>query len=269
MEHLSETISASKKVRKTIWNMVYRARASHVASAFSCVDLITYLYFSQRYNFNPTAAVSERDSVILSKGHACTAIYATLYNCGIISHDDILSYGQNASPLMHHISHKVTGVDFSTGSLGHGLSFSLGLALNDKLDGRLHKRFCILGDGELMEGSNWEAIFLASHLKLNNLILMIDYNNLQSLTTVDKTVGIEPLEQKFCSFDWFCQRIDGHNHYQIESALQQLDPKRPNVIVAETIKGKGISFIENSVKWHYKNPSEDEYNKGLKELSSA
>ena len=269
MEQLSEIILASGKIRKTIWEMVYRARASHVASAFSCADLIAHLYFSKLYNFYPKITISERDSIILSKGHACTAIYATLYHCGIISYDDVLSYGQDGSPLMHHISHKVPGVDFSTGSLGHGLSFSVGLALNDKLQGKKNKRICILGDCELMEGSNWEAILLASHLQLNNLILVIDYNNLQSLTTVDKTVGIEPIENKFYSFNWFSQRIDGHNHYQIETALKLLDLNRPNVIIADTIKGKGISFIENSVKWHYKNPSEEEYNLGLRELSNA
>lgn len=269
MDHLSEIISASRKVRTTIWEMVYRARASHVASAFSCVDLISYLYFSKLYNFSPEVVISERDSVILSKGHACTAIYATLYHCGIISDADILSYGQNGSSLMHHISHKVPGVDFSTGSLGHGLSVSLGLALSDKLEGNQNKRFCILGDGELMEGSNWEAILLASHLQLNNLVVFIDFNNLQSLTTVDQTVGIEPIEQKFLSFDWYSQQLDGHNYLEISNALNHLHPKKPNVIIANTIKGKGISFIENSVKWHYKNPSEDEYNNGLKELSSA
>ena len=269
MENLSEIISASVKIRKTIWEMVYRARASHVASAFSCVDLISHLYFSKLYNFNPKVTISERDSIILSKGHACTAIYATLYHCGIISYQDILSYGRDGSPLMHHISHKVPGVDFSTGSLGHGLSFSIGLALNDKLKVNKNKRICILGDGELMEGSNWEAILLASHLQLHNLILVIDHNNLQSLTTVDETVGIEPIENKFHNFNWFSQRVDGHNHYQIEDALKLVDLKRPYVIIADTIKGKGISFIENEVKWHYKNPSEDEYNRGLRELSNA
>lgn len=262
-------IEASKKVRQTVWEMIFRARASHVGSAFSCIDLISTIYFSGLFQICPEIPISNRDSFVLSKGHACTALYAILYHKGYLSKLDIESYGLDGSNLMHHASHKVNGVDLSTGSLGHGLNFSAGLALNDRIDNKSNTRICLVGDGELMEGSNWEAILFAAHMDLDNLLLIIDYNNLQSLTTVSETIAIEPLQDKFKAFGWGCQVINGHDCEAIRISMQRLSSNRPNVIIANTIKGKGISFMENSVEWHYRNPTYDEFEIGMEEIQRA
>lgn len=259
----------SKKIRKTILDMVYHAKASHVGSALSIADIVTYLYFSGRWCLHGPN-IENRDSLILSKGHACVAIYSALYHLKILGDEEISSYGKDGSNLMHHISHKVDGVDFSTGSLGHGLPFTVGLAVADLINGENNTtRFCIIGDGELAEGSNWEAMLFSAHNRLRNITLIVDNNNMQSLGTVDDTMQLQPISDKFISFGWEVFNVDGHDFEKLHAAMTSKKNSKPKVIIAKTIKGKGVSFMENKVEWHYKNPSEQEYFDALSEIGRA
>lgn len=266
-----QTFALAQRMRAHALCMVQRARASHIGSALSICDIVAVLYghvmkFDAK---NPTWA--ERDRFILSKGHACVAIYAALAEAGFISKDSLLNYGQDHSILMNHISHKVPGVEFSTGSLGHGLPFGTGKALAAKKRGQGWRTFVQLSDGELGEGSNWEAMMFAAHHGLDNLVAIIDYNKLQSLTTVEQTLRIEPLAYKLAAFGWAVRELDGHDHAALIEALTSTpwEPGKPSFLIAHTIKGKGVSFMENSVDWHYKSPSAEQLAQALGELNHA
>lgn len=241
-------------------NMVHRARASHIGSALSICDLVAVLYGAV-LNVDPAQArAAHRDRFILSKGHACVAVYAALAERGFIERADLASYGQDQSALMNHISHHVAGVEFSTGSLGHGLPFGAGKAAAAKRLGAAWRVFVMMSDGELCEGSNWEAALFAAHHRLDNLVAVIDYNNLQSLTTVDETLRIEPLAEKWASFGWSVREVDGHDHDAIAGALGTIpwETGKPSVLIARTTKGKGVSFMENRVEWHYRTPNAEQ-----------
>lgn len=262
----------AKQIRLKTLKMVFNSGSSHIGSAFSYADILAVLY-NKILNVNPSIPnFTERDRLILSKGHACSSLYAALAIKGFFPITDLESYGKNGSDMMNHVSHKVKGVEFSTGSLGHGLPFAVGKALALKLKQLKSKVFVILGDGELAEGSNFEAILFASHHELDNLILIIDHNNLQSLTTVDETLNLRPYREKFLSFNWNFIEIDGNNLIEIENTLINLvnkKIKKPTVVLANTIKGKGVSFMENKVEWHYKSPNIDEYESALKLIQNA
>lgn len=248
--------------------MVHRAKASHIASALSICDIVAVLY-GRVLRVDPgMPKAADRDRFILSKGHACVAVYAALAECGFFNPDDLLTYGQDHSVLMNHISHKVPGVEFSTGSLGHGLPFGSGKALAAKRKNAAWKTYVLLSDGELGEGSNWEAMMFASHHGLDNLVAIIDYNKLQSLTTVDKTLRIEPLAAKFSAFGWSVREVDGHDHAALVTALGTVpwEPGRPSVLIAHTTKGKGVTFMEDRVEWHYRTPSREQLAQALTEL---
>lgn len=257
----------ANKIRKHILNMVYNSGGSHIASALSIVDLISVLYNEILKIDCKNPKWQERDRFILSKGHACTPIYATLAELGFFSVSDLELYGKDNSILMNHISHKVSGVEFSTGALGHGLPFGVGKAKAAKILNQNWQTFVLLSDGELDEGSNWEAFMFAAHHKLNNLTAIIDYNKLQSLDSVEKTMAIEPLEQKFKSFGWDVFEVDGHNYSQISNAFLDNSNSNPKVVIAHTVKGKGVSFMENKVEWHYKTPNFVELELALSELN--
>ena len=260
----------AKQIRVETLNMVYKSGSSHIGSAFSYIDILSVLY-NQILKINihnpedPT-----RDRFILSKGHACSSLYASLALKGFFKMDKLSSYGQNEAILMNHVSHKVPGVEFSTGSLGHGLPFGIGIAKALKLKHKKPpKTFVLIGDGELAEGSNFEALLFGAHHKLDNLILIIDYNNLQSLTTVEKTLNLIPLDKKFEAFGWNCFEIDGHDHSSINETLMNIPlNSKPSVIIAKTTKGKGVSFMENKVEWHYKSPNDEEYIQALNEINN-
>ena len=261
----NSTIELAKKIRLLSLEMVHRAKASHIASALSITDILAVLY-GKVMNFTPSNPEHEdRDRFILSKGHACVANYAVLAAIGTLKASDLLLYGQDYSSLMNHISHKVRGVEFSTGSLGHGLPFGVGKALASKKMRKTWKTYVLVGDGEMQEGSNWEALMFASHYKLDNISLIIDCNNLQSLTTVDNTLSIEPIIEKIKSFGWDVLKTDGHDHQSLYKNLSKLSLK-PKCIICKTIKGKGVSFMENKVDWHYKSPNDSELELALKEL---
>jgi transketolase len=216
-------------------------------------------------------AWTERDRFLLSKGHACVAVYAALAERGFIQVDDLESYGRDHSMMMNHISHKVPGVEFSTGSLGHALPFGVGKALSAKRRGAAWRTFVLLSDGEWGEGSNWEACLFASHHRLDNLVAIVDYNKLQSLTTVDQTLGLEPLAAKFSAFGWSVREVDGHDHAALASALNATpwQAGMPSMLIAHTVKGKGVSFMENSVEWHYRSPGDAQLAQALAEVEGA
>lgn len=258
----------ARRIRSAALQMVYQAKASHIGSALSVTDIIAVL-FSEVLRLDPANPnAPDRDRLILSKGHACTAIYAALSEVGFFSADCLTEYGKDHSIFMTHISHKVPGVEFSTGSLGHGLPFGVGKALASERMGANWKTFVILSDGELDEGSNWEAFLFASHHHLDNLVAVIDYNKLQSLTTVDATLQLEPLSGKLRAFGWSVREVDGHSHSLLRESLTATpwEPGKPSILIAHTTKGKGVSFMENQVEWHYRSPNDALLEQALSEV---
>ncbi|WP_374587311.1 transketolase [Ideonella dechloratans] len=266
-----DSCDLARRMRLQALQMVHRANASHIGSALSICDIVAVLYgqIMRLEPENPTAP--QRDRFVLSKGHACVAIYAALAETGFFPRKQLMEYGKDHSVLMNHISHKVAGVEFSTGSLGHGLPFATGKALAAKRQKNHWRTFVVLGDGELAEGSNWEAMMFAAHHQLDNLVAIVDYNKLQSLTTVDKTLRVEPLADKARAFGWAAQEVDGHNHAALKTLLSNpfWEPGKPSFLIAHTTKGKGVSFMEDSVAWHYKSPSADQLAQALEELNHA
>ena len=265
-----KSILLSKKIRKVSLEMVHISNASHIGSALSMVDILAVLY-NNILNYDSNNSKWEgRDKLILSKGHSCVALYAVLGLKNFFDIELLKTYGKNGSNFMNHISHKVPGVEFSTGSLGHGLPYAVGIALGNKLKKIDSKVYVILGDGEVAEGSNWEALLFASHNKLDNLVVIIDNNNLQSLTTVDETLSLEPYDKKFLSFGCNVVKVDGHDHEQLNKVFSFNNPYlKPNVVIAKTIKGKGVSYMENEVKWHYKSPNTEELSTAIKDINNA
>jgi len=247
---ISKLENFSKKVRKSILKHAYSSQCSHLGSNLSIVDILTVLY-------NKFLKIN-KNSFILSKGHACLALYCVLNEKKYLSSKILSTFGKNNSILMSHTSHKVRGIELSTGSLGHGLPVACGIALANKIKNKDDRTFVLLSDGELDEGSNWEAILFSAHHKLKNLVVIIDYNKIQSFDTVKKTINLEPISNKFKSFGYKVKSISGHNFDQIIQAINT-KTSRPLVVIANTIKGKGVKFMENSVLWHYKPLSKENY----------
>ena len=256
----------ANNIRKSTLKMVHKAKASHIGSALSIADIVAVLYGEVMRFDSADQNYKLRDRFILSKGHACTAVYSALAEVGIIPRGQLETYGDDFSWLMNHISHKVTGVEFSTGSLGHGLPFGVGKALAAKARCETWRTFVLLSDGEMDEGANWEAFMFAAHHKLSSLTAIIDYNKLQSLDSIANTLDLEPLVEKLKAFRWAVHEIDGHDHRLISEALSSIAHDKPTVIVAHTTKGKGVSFMENRVEWHYKNPNDHQLMMALAEL---
>ena len=264
--NLTKTKEFAKILRLHALNMTSKAGSSHIGSMFSIADIVAVL-FNDVLKIKPkNPNYKLRDRFILSKGHSGGIIYAALAEKGFFSKKKLEDYCKNGSNLSGHISHhRVSGVEFSTGSLGHGLSVSCGIALANLR--RNVRVFNLMSDGELDEGSNWEAFMFASHHKLSNLINIIDYNKLQSIETVKKTLNLEPLESKLVSFGWKVFNVDGHNHKQIYSKIRKKKTRgkrKPICIIAHTIKGKGVKFMENNNLWHYRTAKNEELKKAIK-----
>lgn len=259
----------ANKIRKRILEIIYKTRSPHIGPSFSIVEILVALYFkflkiSQEKPFDP-----DRDRFILSKGHGCPALYAVLSEKGFISKEDIEGFAVNNGVLEQHPSIDLSrGIEVSTGSLGHGLSIGTGMALAGRIDNKNYKVCVLLSDGELNEGSVWEAIMFGGHHKFNNLVACVDYNKIQALGCTRDIIDLEPLSEKWKSFGWAVQEVDGHNFEQIFKALNSLSSKNPNVIILHTVKGKGVSFMENQLLWHYRAPDKKEYNLALRELFS-
>lgn len=266
----SDTQVLASKIRRHALQMTHLGKSSHIASVLSMADLIAVLYGSV-LRVDPTCPDwSERDRFILSKGHAGAGVYAALAERGFFSISKLKTHCQDGSDLSGHVSHKnVPGVELSTGSLGHGLSVGVGMAYGAKLDSKDWRVFVVLSDGECDEGSIWEAAMFAAHHKLDNVTVIVDYNKIQSLASVESTLALEPFVDKWKSFGWHVEEVNGHNHEQIKRACA-IAPKnagRPHCIVAHTTKGKGVSFMENSVLWHYRSAQGEEYDAAMQELN--
>jgi transketolase len=246
--------------------MVNRGGSSHIGSALSIADILAVLY-SEVLNYNPSNPKwADRDRFILSKGHAGVAVYAVLAESGFFKIKDLDNHYKDGSNFSGHVSHKgIPGVEFSTGSLGHGLSVALGIALGAKINKKISRIFVLMGDGELNEGSNWEAFMFASHNRLNHVTAIIDRNNLQSIKSTEETLALEPLREKLQSFGWHVIEIDGHNHNEIKNALEYKTDK-PIVIIANTVKGKGVSYMENKIEWHYRTPTDKLFYQAIEEI---
>ncbi|MBV1877782.1 MAG: transketolase [Pseudomonadales bacterium] len=266
----AQSIELAKKVRKHVVQMTHRGNSSHVGSALSIVDILSVLY-SETLNIDPkTPEMNNRDIFILSKGHAGAAVYATLAESGYFDVAILNDHYQNGSTLSGHVSHKGNpGVDFSTGSLGHGLGVGAGFAYNFLRKRNARRAFVVLSDGECDEGSNWEAIMFAGHHNLNNLTAIVDYNKIQSLASTRETLDLEPFADKWLAFNWAVHECNGHSHDDLSNTLKstKLEQHKPSVIIAHTTKGKGVSFMENSVLWHYRSPQGDEFKAAMTELN--
>ncbi|MBI1866410.1 MAG: transketolase [Candidatus Staskawiczbacteria bacterium] len=270
MAHI-EYQNIATQIRKKILNMKLMSQSSHIGSDFSCVDILTVLYFKILKLNIKNSKEENRDRFILSKGHAASALYATLARRGFFSEDILKTYCQNGSALAGHtIKDCVPGVEVSTGSLGHGLPIGIGMALSAKKDKKNRRIFVLISDGECDEGSNWEAALFAGHHKLENLVAIIDYNKIQSFGMTNKVLNLEPLKQKWESFGWQVKEADGHNFKELEKTLLGLPFKKnyPSIIIAHTKKGAGVSFMENELSWHYKSPTQEQYDIAIKELDN-
>ena len=258
------------KIRRHGIEMTHISQGSHIGSILSVADIIAVLYNDIANVNSEEPEMSDRDRVILSKGHAGAAIYAALAEKGFFSVEELKTHYADGSRLSGHVSHKgIPGVEFSTGSLGHGLSVAAGMAYGAKKDNKQHNVFVICGDGECDEGSVWEAALVANHYKLNNLIAIIDHNKMQSLDFCENTIALSPFVDKWRAFGWNVIDIDGHDHDALRDAFNKAKESadKPTVIIANTTKGKGISFMENDILWHYRFPHEgEEYDTAVSEL---
>lgn len=264
-----DTVAFAKRIRLHALRMTSLGGSSHIGSILSMTDLIAVLYGAILRVDPQNPKWPERDRFILSKGHAGAGVYAALAERGFFDVKTLDTHYQDGSILSGHISHKgVPGVELSTGSLGHGLSVGAGMAYGAKLDHQQHRVFVLMSDGECDEGSNWEAILFAAHHGLDNLVAIVDYNKLQSIGSVAETLALEPFADKWRSFGWVVREIDGHNHADIDETLASipLEVGKPNCVIAHTTKGKGVSFMEDSVLWHYRTARGEEYEAALKEL---
>lgn len=259
---------AAAKIRELSLKLVHKAKASHIGSALSIADVLAVLITSPDICDLRQPQDPCRDRLLLSKGHACVALYSALSLKGYFTESSLMTYGDDYSPFMNHASHYVPGVEVSTGALGHAMPIACGMALAAKSRMQAWHTFVILSDGELQEGSNWESFMFAAHHVLNNLTIIIDNNNLQSLESVDITLSLKPLDEKLKAFGWDVYTVDGHSHDELKDALTcAKQSSKPVALIMLTTKGKGVSFMENSVEWHYKSPNDDELSNALGEVA--
>jgi len=258
----------SIEYRKRILKYIKLANAGHTGGSLSCVDILNVLY-NRILNVSPaTFADPQRDRYIQSKGHSVEALYVVLADQGFFPETDLETLCRYKSHYVGHPTRKVNGIEQNTGALGHGLAISVGIALGAKKDGDSYRVFTLLGDGELIEGSNWEAAFSAAHYNLDNLTAIIDHNTLQITGRTKEVLNNEPLEDKFIAFGWTTKIIDGHNLTELNEALQAVpfESGKPNLVIANTTKGKGISFMEDVAKWHHGVPGDEQYDLAMQEL---
>jgi len=265
----AELKQLSRQIRASVLEMITTAGSGHPGGSLSAADIVTALYFSKMKHFPKDPENPERDKFVLSKGHACPLLYAVLAEAGYFPKEELSKLRQFGSMLQGHPDrNKTPGVEASTGSLGQGLSIANGIALGDRLSKRTSRTYCLLGCGESQEGQVWEAAMSAAHFKLDNLVAIVDNNRLQIDGKTCDVMNIEPLAEKWKAFGWNVLEIDGHNFGQILEALNEAEKckGKPTVLVAKTVKGKGVSFMENVCDYHGKAPSQEELAKALGEL---
>lgn len=263
------TRELAKKIRIHGLRMTSSGGSSHIGAVLSAADILAVLY-NEILNVDPGNPRSAgRDRFVMSKGHAGAGVYAALAESGFFPVEKLRTHYQDGSDLSGHVSHKgIPGVEFSTGSLGHGLSVAAGMALAARKDGRTHRVFALLSDGECDEGSVWEAALFAAFHKLDNLTAVIDYNKMQAMGFTAETLDLEPFAAKWTAFGWSCAEVDGHDPAELAAILRQLplNPGRPTAVIAHTVKGKGVSFMENNILWHYRCARGAEFEAALAEL---
>lgn len=271
-DKMEQACELARQIRREVLRMTHRAKSSHVGTSFSMAELLAVLYHGV-LRVDPTLPDwTERDRFILSKGHGCAGLYAVLAERGFFPHAWLETFYQDGGKLAGHVTHHgVPGVEVSSGALGHGLSLACGMSLAAKRDRADWRVFTLLSDGECDEGSIWEAAMFAGHHQLDNLIAIVDYNKIQSLGTVKAVLDLEPFAAKWRAFGWSVREIDGHNLSEIEAALSAVpyQPAKPNCVIAHTVKGKGVSFMENQLLWHYRSPDSEELRKALAELDEG
>jgi len=259
------------EARKKVLEMIYKSQSSHIGSNFSCIDLLAVIFSTANIDKD---LKENRDRIVVSKGWVAASIYYFLSEKGIIPKEDLENYCKPKSKYIGLVEPSIRGVEAAGGSMGFGLPFGVGFALAKKIkegknltvDGQ-GKVFVLMSDGEMQTGTTWESALIAAHQNLDNLFVIIDFNGLQAMGEVKKILNIEPLKEKWNSFGWEAREINGHNFEEIEKAIVTPNEKKPVVIIAKTIKGKGVSFMEGDNIWHYKAPSEEEYQRAIKELS--
>lgn len=258
----------SKGARLSILRMTHGAQVSHVASALSVVDILSAIYSRASAPTPQDVSASDREIIILSKGHAAAALYSVLSELGFFPNGWLDSYCKDSAPLGGHVTSKnVPGVELSTGSLGHGMPYGLGVAMSRKISNVSSPVFVVISDGECNEGTTWESALIANRFKLDNLIVIIDRNRIQSLDFTEKTIPLDPLEDKWKSFGWEVAEVDGHSIEEIQTAVSERTTCK--VLIANTTKGKGVSFMENSIEWHYKSPNDEQLELALLEVLGA
>lgn len=261
----------SIQYRKKVLAIIKKANAGHTGGSLSAVDILNVLY-NRNLNVSPeNFKNANRDRYIQSKGHSVEALYVVLADKGFYPEADLDSLNQYQSHYIGHPTRKVNGVEQNTGALGHGLPIAVGTAIGGKKDGRSFRVFTLLGDGELEEGSNWEASMSAAHYSLDNLVVIIDHNKLQITGPIETITGVGNLREKFTAFGYAVREVDGNNVTELAALFDQLpfEPGKPNLVLAHTVKGKGISFIENQVSWHHHVPTDDEFETAMLELAAA
>lgn len=261
----------ANKIRRDILDIVYNSKAGHIGGSLSSTDILTTLYYNV-LNIDPKDIKNpNRDRFILSKGHIAEALYCILGDKGFFDEEKLKTYSQYGSTLIGHPNNKNAGVEVNTGSLGHGLSIAVGIALAGKLDKRNYRVFALMGDGEQAEGSIWEGAMAAANYKLDNLVGIIDKNGLQISGTTDEVMALGDLKSKWTSFGWEVEEIDGNSIEELLKAFNNIPAidGKPTMIIAKTVKGKGISFMENVAKWHHGVLTEDEYNQAIRELEGV
>lgn len=267
----SELQLKSVQLRKNLLKYIYQAKAGHTGGSLSCIDILNVLY-NYVLNVDPQNFKDpNRDRYIQSKGHSVEALFVTLADRGFFPESDLATLCQYKSHYIGHPTKKVNGVEQNTGALGHGLPICVGEAIAAKMDGKPHRIFTLLGDGELPEGSNWEAMLMAAHYKLDNIYAILD-NNKQQITGSNKEVmNTDPVRDKLEAFGWAVKEVDGHDPDALEKVLNNgpFEPGKPNFIIAHTIKGKGISYMEGVLKWHHGVPSAEQYEQAQSELDKA
>ncbi|MBI4296473.1 MAG: transketolase [Chloroflexi bacterium] len=258
----------ANRIRVHALRMTHRAKSSHIGGCFSIADLLAVLYLKILRVDPSHPNWPGRDRLILSKGHTAAALYAILAECGFFPVDWLDTFYLDGTKLAGHATYGVPGIEVSTGSLGHGLSIGCGMALAAKRDKQAYRVFTLLSDGECDEGSTWEAALFAPHHRLDNLVAIVDYNKIQSFGKVKDVLNLDPFGPKWQAFGWSVREIDGHDVAQIEQALKSVpfEEGKPSCIIAHTVKGKGVSFMENDLAWHYKYASDEELRRALAEL---
>lgn len=264
-------VSRARKIRISILKMISNSNSSHIGTAYSVVEILTVLYFSILRILPHKPKWENRDRLILSKGHGAATHYAALAHRRFFPRSYLSDYCKDGGKLHGHSTFGlVPGIEASTGSLGHGLPIGLGMAIAARSDHKTHRIFVVMGDGDCQEGSNWEAIMSAGNYGLDNLVVIVDYNKMQGLGKVFEIMDLEPFVKKWETFKWAVREVDGHNIKELNQALESVPftKGKPSVLIAHTIKGKGVSYMENNIAWHYRTPLGDDYKQALKELNT-